>query len=255
MEQKMEFVNMALNSELSMNELCDRFGISRPTGYKWLKRYREEGLDGLYERSRRPLRSPARTAEPIERLIVELRKDDPAWGARKLHRILERGIESGRYHIDRLPCPSTVHRILKRKGLVEKHKSDRATVHQRFERDMPNELWQMDFKGYFRTLGRPAVRPIDRNGRSQPVQSGAGGMCRSKDRNGVGTFEEFVSKIWDALGDPMRQWRALGQYGHEVEIWGEKLQFHREVVDDPQRKGNPWQALPSANTGKRGKVP
>ena len=255
MEQKMEFVNMALNSELSMNELCDRFGISRPTGYKWLKRYREEGLDGLYERSRRPLRSPARTAEPIERLIVELRKDDPAWGARKLHRILERGIESGRYHIDRLPCPSTVHRILKRKGLVEKHKSDRATVHQRFERDMPNELWQMDFKGYFRTLGGQRCDPLtvtDDHSRYNLVLE----ACADQKtvtvsgllRNSFRRYGMPLAILCDN-GAPWGSMAMRSKYGERSYRFIEKwlMTLNVRVIH-----GRPYH---SANTGKRGKVP
>lgn len=63
MELKAEFVQMADQSNANMSELCRRFGISRPTGYKWLRRYRKHGLDGLHERSRRPNNSPNQTPE------------------------------------------------------------------------------------------------------------------------------------------------------------------------------------------------
>ena len=160
MEQKNEFVKLALRSKISMAELCRRYGISRPTGYKWIKRYKEEGIIGLKERSRRPLNSPTRTDASLEKLIVKLRTQDPAWGAKKLHKIIENDITSNIGPVKELPCRSTVHRILKRKGLIEPHKSERATPYIRFEREAPNELWQMDYKGYFKTLDGKRCDPL-----------------------------------------------------------------------------------------------
>lgn len=160
MEQKKEFVRLALKTKIGMSELCRRYEISRPTGYKWIKRYKEEGLAGLKERSRRPLNSPTRTNVTLERLIVKLRTQDPAWGAKKLHKIMEKDITTGIDTLKELPCRSTVHRILKRKGLIEPCKSERATPHIRFEREAPNELWQMDYKGYFKTLDGKRCDPL-----------------------------------------------------------------------------------------------
>jgi transposase InsO family protein len=121
-----------------MMGLCAEFGISRPTGYLWLSRYRELGLSGIAEQSRRPHRSPARTLEELEAKVVQLRLRYPDWGAGKLAVLMGReGIKMPK---------STVHRILLRYGLV--HAQDRhSQAPQRFERSRPNELWQMDFKG------------------------------------------------------------------------------------------------------------
>jgi transposase InsO family protein len=102
-----------------------------------LRRYREHGVAGIEERSRRPLHSPRQIAASIEQRIVELRRQRPDWGARKLQWLLLG--ESVK-----LPV-ITVHRVLLRQGLVrEADRRPQAT--QRFERESPNQLWQMDFK-------------------------------------------------------------------------------------------------------------
>jgi len=136
-EQRVRFVVLAERREKSLTVLCREFGISRPTGYLWLLRYRQAGLAGIAERSRRPASSPERTAAEVEARVVELRQRYPDWGARKLQVLLrQRGLGLAR---------STVHRILLRHGLV--HDCSKGMATQRFEREAPNELWQMDFKG------------------------------------------------------------------------------------------------------------
>ncbi len=137
-EQRVEFVVRALGGREPLSELCREFGISRPTGYKWMTRYRVGGVEWIAERSRRPLHSPTRTLSGLEARIVALRQAYPDWGARKLAVLLEREQIA-------LP-PSTVHRVLLRHGLVRDEDRHKPAV-QRFEREQPNELWQMDFKG------------------------------------------------------------------------------------------------------------
>ena len=136
-EQKVRFVVAATRREKSLTALCAEFGISRPTGYLWWKRYREAGLAGIEERSRRPQQSPRRTGAELEQRVVELRRRYPDWGARKLQVLLAREqVELTR---------STIHRILLRQNLVrdlDRH----AQARGRFQRGAPNELWQMDFK-------------------------------------------------------------------------------------------------------------
>ena len=83
-EQRVEFVVRALSGREPLSQLCQEFGISRPTGYLWLVRYRDGGVAAIEERSRRPLRSPTQTAPDVEARIVALRKVYPDWGARKL---------------------------------------------------------------------------------------------------------------------------------------------------------------------------
>jgi len=93
-EQRVEFVVRALRGAEPMSRLCGEFGISRPTGYLWLARYREGGVAAIEERSRRPAHSPTQTAPELEARIRALRQLYPDWGARKLAVLLERqGIE------------------------------------------------------------------------------------------------------------------------------------------------------------------
>ena len=137
-EQRVEFVVRALRNVEPLTQLCREFGISRPTGYLWLARYREGGVAAIEEHSRRPRHSPTRTGPELEARVVALRQVYPDWGARKLRVLLDRqGIE--------LPS-STVHRVLLRHGLVRDEDRHRPAL-KRFEREQPNELWQMDFKG------------------------------------------------------------------------------------------------------------
>jgi len=136
-EQRVEFVIRANRGE-SLSGLCREYGISRPTGYLWLKRFGEQGVAGVQERSRRPHVSPQRTAAEIEARIVDLRRQRPDWGARKLAVLLER---------EGLALPViTVHRVLVRRGMVLDREGRRQAT-GRFEREQPNQLWQMDFKG------------------------------------------------------------------------------------------------------------
>jgi transposase InsO family protein len=136
-EQRIRFVILASEPERNLSELCREFGISRPTGHQWLARYRASGLKGIQERSRRPTNSPNQTTTSVEQRIGELRRQRPDWGARKLAVLLER---------EGLSVPvSTVHRVLLRLGLV-RLEDQRTLASKRFEREEPNQLWQMDFK-------------------------------------------------------------------------------------------------------------
>ena len=143
MNLRLEFVELASHEGANRRELCRRFGISPKTAYKWLGRHAREGEAALADRSRRPCQSPARTAPQIEQRVIALRQAHPAWGGRKISRRLR---DLG--HTD-VPAPSTVTDILHRHGLISPEASDAATPWQRFEHAQPNELWQMDFKGWF----------------------------------------------------------------------------------------------------------
>jgi transposase InsO family protein len=138
-QQRVEFVVAAVRKEKAFGRLCEEFEISRPTGYLWCKRYSSAGLEGIAEQSRKPQRSPSKTAEWLEQQVIELRRRYPDWGARKLAVRLRE--QAGR----QLPA-STVHRILRRHKLVPQREQHRGEW-KRFERSQPNELWQMDFKG------------------------------------------------------------------------------------------------------------
>ena len=136
-DQRVEFVIRASRGE-SLSVLCREYGISRPTGYLWWRRFQQEGVAGIEERSHRPRCCPGQTKTVLEERIEQLRRQRPDWGARKLQVLLAReGIE--------LPVV-TIHRVLLRRGLVL-NPQGRRQAPGRFEREQPNQLWQMDFKG------------------------------------------------------------------------------------------------------------
>jgi transposase InsO family protein len=154
MDEREEFVMLALRAGANKSELCRRFGISRMKGDKWLKRYQAEGRCGLVDRPRRPHFSPGRTDEATEAEVLRIRaKSNNAWGGRKIAKVMER---SGWVKI---PVPSTITEILRRHGKLEDHKSEHPGPFQRFERAQPNELWQMDFKGHF-PMARGRCHPL-----------------------------------------------------------------------------------------------
>ncbi|MFZ6747286.1 helix-turn-helix domain-containing protein, partial [Undibacterium sp. JH2W] len=146
MDLRLEFVLLANQEGANRRELCRRFGISAKTGYKWLERYAEQGEAGLQDRSRRPVNSPLRVSDELEKLVVELRNEHPCWGGRKIRQRLE-----NLGYAD-LPLAGTVTHILHRHGLILPEASQQHTPWQRFEHEQANALWQIDFKGYFETL-------------------------------------------------------------------------------------------------------
>lgn len=143
MSNRREFVLLAQQPQSNVRELCRRFGISPKTAYKWLKRHREQGEDGLQALSRRPLHSPGRSRPELEAAVLDLHRGHPFWGARKLRSLLPESL--GRPH------HSTIDAILRRHNCrVCYHDEDaQAPASKRFEHDQPNALWQMDFKGHF----------------------------------------------------------------------------------------------------------
>lgn len=160
MSQRVEFCILASKSGSNVSDLCQRFNITRRTGYKWLCRYHEEGILGLENKSRRPDHFPSQTCKAIDQYVVGLRKEDPEWGAKKLHRILLTHKDQGQYTYDTVPCKNTITKILKRNGLISPNRSKQSEGFERFEYDYPNELWQMDYKGYFRLLNNELCHPL-----------------------------------------------------------------------------------------------
>lgn len=139
MEERREFIGLAQTDACNIRELCRRFGISANVGYKWLKRWKE-GDRELSDRSRRPHTNPLRCSARIEARVLAVRDAHPAWGARKIWKCLEREGFA-------VPAISTVHAILCRRGLIDHDAPSALRTYSRFEKEAPNLLWQMDFKG------------------------------------------------------------------------------------------------------------
>lgn len=149
MSQRKEFVALAMAEEANISELCRRYRISRKTGYKWIARAASGEGDWARDRWRRPHRSQGQISAELEEAILEVRDKHPVWGARKIRNCLERA------GCKKIPAVSTVHEVLRRRGELKKRPVSQPSQMKRFERESPNELWQMDFKEGFQTARGP----------------------------------------------------------------------------------------------------
>jgi transposase InsO family protein len=154
MSLKLEFIEEALSELYTFAELCRRFNITRKTGYAILERYQTEGISGLEPRSKKPLSSPYKVGDEIEQAVIDLRKSHPTWGAKKILKVLSTKSILG------LPKKSTVNQILKRNNLITIEDSLKRQKLIRFERENPNDLWQMDFKGHFQLSTKETCYPL-----------------------------------------------------------------------------------------------
>jgi putative transposase len=148
MDQKTQFIADYLRRTLSLTELCERYNVSRKTGYKWIERYLKHGPLGLDERSRKPPSSPHQTPTHVAEALIELRQHHPSWGAKKLLSMLQK-----RHPNWPLPARSTVCEILRRHGLVPTKRRRRHIGHPGKPTSQilaPNDVWSADFKGPFK---------------------------------------------------------------------------------------------------------
>jgi putative transposase len=148
MDERMSFVVESQRGEVSFAELCRCYGVSRETGYKWINRYAAEGIDGLKDRSRAPHHHPHAVSAADAAAIVAMRAAHPRWGAKKIRARLQ--IE---HPERRWPVESTIAALLDRHGLVA-HRRRRRTVPPAAPLSAcvaPNDVWGIDFKGWFRT--------------------------------------------------------------------------------------------------------
>jgi putative transposase len=156
MDERLRFVARLLDGE-KMAALCREFDVSRKTGYKIFQRYKDCGLEGLTDRSRRPYRQANQLPFQIEQLIVRLKRERPSWGAPKIREKLRR------LHSE-IPTPaiSTVHAVLDRHGLISRGRKRRyraqGTALSRPSR--PNDLWCADYKGEFMLAERRYCYPL-----------------------------------------------------------------------------------------------
>jgi transposase InsO family protein len=196
-DQRNEFVLRVLNHRESFGELCQEFGISRKTGYKWKQRFYQEGLAGLADHSRRPKRTPGEIGEAMVCQIVRLKLAHQSWGSRKLRAVLERTVDKSD-----LPSESSFKRILDKAGLVEHRRrvpseqATRLTTPARAER--PNHVWTIDFKGWWRTRDRGRFEPLTiRDDFSRYV------LCaRALDDSRTETVREQMTRVFERHGLP-----------------------------------------------------
>ena len=158
MSKKLEFAERAVMPGAKLAPLCREFGVTRPTGRKWRQRYLELGAAGLEEESRRPKTSPLSLAEEVVAAVLESRDAHPSWGPKKLHEVLRRRFG------DQTPSRSTVARLLRRFGRVQKRRSrptpslvERAP---NVSAQKPNEVWTVDFKGWWKSHDGARCEPL-----------------------------------------------------------------------------------------------
>jgi transposase InsO family protein len=148
MEEKKEFIKEWQEGGMDMSKLCRKYGVSRPTGYKWVERYESEGEKGLRERAKESHTHPNALAPEIETLIVEARIRYPTWGPKKLVEWVKQT-----HRLERVCAVSTAGAILQREGLSSPRKVHRrAAPHGEAlaEYTEVNSIWCIDFKGHFK---------------------------------------------------------------------------------------------------------
>jgi transposase InsO family protein len=157
MDQRMEFVMKAM-AHPNFRELCREYGISAKTGYKWRERFFERGLGGLNELSRRPHGHAAELGEAVVCAMVRLKQAHPHWGPRKIQALYQR------QHGGEVPSESSFKRVLERAGLTVPRRVRRVTEAGRLgsgrKATAPNEVWSVDFKGWWRDREGLRVEPL-----------------------------------------------------------------------------------------------
>jgi transposase InsO family protein len=151
MNERVRFIGSYLEAAEPFSAVCEQFGVSRKTGYKWVERYETYGLAGLEERSRAPLSRPHAVSDEVLAEVLRVREKHPRWGPRKLRVILQR------QHPDiAVPAASTIGEILRKRGLSKpKRRIRRSPPYgaRLLSYDRPNAVWCADFKGHFPVAG------------------------------------------------------------------------------------------------------
>src|SRR5687768_16465229 len=240
MDERLRFVARLLEGE-KMAALCREFGISRPTGYKVFKRYRQLGLEGLLDRTRRPYRHANRLPFQVERTIVTLRQEHPTWGAVKIREKLLRD-----FPMVPTPAKSTVHAVLDRHGLIEQRKRRRhkAQGTPLSSTSSPNGLWCADFKGEFMLGNRRYCYPLTVSDYSSRFLLACEGLESTQSTFAFAVFERVFKEyglpaaIRTDNGVPFASPNAL--YGlSRLSVWWLRLgiQIERIKPGHPEQNG------------------
>src|SRR5919108_2059412 len=158
LNERVQFMAADLSDVYAMTERCERFGMRRNTGYKWVRRYTAEGPVGLKEKPRAPHRCPHRMSQEAEAALLEAKRAHPHWGPRKILPSLAQ-----RRPALALPAPSTAGELFRRAGLSHTRKHRRGHRHPGalpLQAELPNAVWTADFKGQFRTGDGRSCDPL-----------------------------------------------------------------------------------------------
>src|ERR1051325_402294 len=241
MDQKTQFISEYLRDSLSFTELCQRYHISRKTGYKWIARYQTQGPAGFVERSRRPHSSPEQTPEALRSAIINARRRHPSWGAKKLLKLLERTDPQTAW-----PSRWTVCEILKRGGLVRQKTKRRKVGHPGkpvSSVSAANELWCVDFKGEFKTRDGRYCYPLTVTDSYSRYLLGCQGLLSTETLGAKAVFTRLFKQyglpkaIRSANGTPFAS-TALGRLS-QLSVWWVRLGIRPELIQpgQPQQNG------------------
>jgi transposase InsO family protein len=241
MDERLRFVARLLDGE-SMSEVCREFGISRKTGYKIFTRYKDQGLEALTDRSRRPVRYANQLPAQIESQIVTLKQEKPHWGARKIRELLVRRLDQD----VRIPAKSTIHAVLHRHGLVKGigRPRHRATGTELSAGVAANDLWCADFKGEFRLGNGQYCYPLTLTDFSSRYLLSCEALATTKEQFAFAVFERAFNDFGLPLairtdnGVPFASAHAL--FGlSKLSVWWLRLGIHIERIKPghPQQNG------------------
>lgn len=239
-DEKLKFVARLLDGE-KMSRLCNEFGISRKTGYKIYDRYKASGLEGLTDRSRKPIRYANQLPFQIEKTILHIKKEKPTWGAPKIREKLIR-----KYPEVHPPATSTVHSILDRYGLVQRRKRRRykAEGTNLSHTNQPNDLWCADYKGEFLLGNKQYCYPLTITDFSSRYLIACEGLATTKEQYAFTVFERVFKEfglpkgIRTDNGVPFSSPHAL--FGlSKLSVWWLRLGIAIERIEpgNPQQNG------------------
>ena len=237
---RMEFIVAYESDEYNFTELCDLFGISRECGYKWVRRFEREGIEGLQDHSRAPKRCPHRVEEHIRELLIDARRKHPTWGPKKLLPWLRR-----RHEVE-LPSRSTASEILKRAGLADTQRRRRRLEHPgkpTTNAAAPNTLWAADFKGEFLMRDGKYCYPLTVTDQYSRYVLGCKALLSTKEIPVAKAFERLFREygLPDAIrtdnGVPFAT-LALGRLSR-LSVWWIKLGIRPELTQPshPEQNG------------------
>jgi len=191
MDERMKFVGRLLERE-KMTDLCLEFGISRKTGYKIFDRYKDCGVEGLTDRTRRPKRYANQLPMQVEQFILNIKEDKPSWGAPKIRDRLIR-----KFPDVKTPAKSTIHAILDRHGLVtrrgrKRHKAEGTVLSAG---DIPNDLWCADYKGQFMLGDKRYCYPLTITDHASRYLFACEGLETTKEKFAFTVFERVFREF------------------------------------------------------------
>ncbi len=240
-DERVHFITEVNKSQETFTDLCRRFGISRKTGYKWCERYEELGPSGLEERRPIARSCPHKASDEVVSALVELRKEHPSWGPKKLKARLE---TLGRKDV---PAASTIGDLLKRHGLVRPRRRrvypPQMTPQPLAEATAPNDTWCVDFKGHFALGDKTRCYPLTLTDQVTRYLL----KCESVEKADAAHVRPHFERAFREFGLPLRirsdngppfATTAVGGLS-ELSVWWIKLGIAPERIEpgQPQQNG------------------